>query len=304
MAAARLLRDPAVHFLVAGAVLFAAAGWRTDRVERSPQRIVVTRAETERLVAGFTRFHRRAPAPEEVEDLIRDRVREEVAAREATALGLDRDDAVIRRRLQQKLEFVFDDVTALAEPSDAELRAFLGAHPERFRTETRLGFRQVFLDPERRGDRIDRDAAALVATWNAPGRAGAIDAAAAGDPFLLEHEFDDLPRGEVAKLFGDRFADALEGLEPGRWHGPIGSGYGVHLVLVRDRVAGALPSLAESRDEVRREWAEARRREIVDRLYSGLLERYDVEVEAVSPDAPPAGDDAVASVPGVTGTPP
>ena len=84
------------------------------------------------MVIGFSRTWQRPPTREELEGLIRDRVREEVYYREAVAMGLDQDDPVIRRRLQQKLEFVTDDVAALAEPTDAELAEYLKTHADTF----------------------------------------------------------------------------------------------------------------------------------------------------------------------------
>jgi PPIC-type PPIASE domain len=288
----RLLREPLVHFLVTGAVLFAAFGLSSRRAAETPDRIVVTRGQVEQIVAGFTRFHRRPPSAAEMEGLVRDHVREEVAVREALALGLDRDDAVIRRRLREKLEFVFDDVSALGEPTDDELRGFLQAHAETFRTEPTLTFRQVFLDPSRRGSRLGEDAATLVTALERDGAPP--DLSNLGDPFLLERDFVAMPAGEVAKLFGEGFAAELVGLAAGRWHGPIASGYGAHLVLVRERTEGRLPPLDEVHDAVRREWSAARKREIGDRLYAGMLERYSVTVESFAPLEPDDGGDAVA----------
>ena len=88
--------------------------------------------------------------------MIRDRVREEVYCREAMALGLDKDDTVIRRRLRQKMEFVSDDIAAQAEPTDADLNAYLQAHPEAFRVEQRFTFSQVYLNPGQARRRTSR----------------------------------------------------------------------------------------------------------------------------------------------------
>jgi len=122
--AKRLLKEPLVHFLVLGALIFAGHGLLGRDGARAPGRIVVSQGQLESMRVGFTRTWQRAPTNEEWEGLIRDRVREEVYSREAMALGLDKDDTVIRRRLREKMEFITDDIAALAEPGDNELSAF------------------------------------------------------------------------------------------------------------------------------------------------------------------------------------
>ena len=99
-------------------------------------------------------------------------MQEEVYYREAMALGLDRDDTIIRRRLRQKMEFISDDVAAHVEPTDEELRAYLKEHPDAFRIEPRYTFTQVYLNPERHGEHLARDAAQLLARLKQAGASG------------------------------------------------------------------------------------------------------------------------------------
>ena len=213
--------------------------------------------------------------------LVRDRVREEVYCREAKALGLDQDDTIIRRRLRQKMEFISDDIAAQAEPTDAELTAYLQAHPDSFRVGPRFTFQQVYLNPAKHGENRARDAAQLLAQLNQAGNNAA--AAQLGDSLMLEHQFVDLPAGEVAKQFGEKFAARLAELAPGQWQGPVESGYGVHLVLVSERTEGRLPALAEVRDAVRRDWENAQRLEMNDKFYQELLKRYTLTIEGLEP---------------------
>jgi hypothetical protein len=196
-------------------------------------------------------------------------------------MGLDKDDTIIRRRLRQKLEFVSDDIAAQMEPTDADLNAYLQAHPELFRVEPRLTFSQVYLDPTRHGDHLVRDSAQLLAKLKQDGAKA--DISALGDSLLLEHTFQSTPTSEIAKQFGEGFAAALSRLSPGQWQGPIESGYGAHLVLVSARTEGRLPALAEVRDLVRREWSNARRLEGNARFYQELLQRYTVTIEGPEP---------------------
>jgi len=207
-------------------------------------------------------------------------VREEIATREAMALGLDKDDAVIRRRLRQKLEFVSDDIADQTEPTDADLNAYLQAHPKSFRVEPAFTFSQVYLDPAKHGDNLGRDTAQLLARLNQAG--GNADTSTLGDSLLLDDTFQSVPASEVAKQFGEEFAAKLSGLSPGQWQGPVESGYGIHLVLISERTEGRLPELADVRDAVRREWANARRVEENERFYQELSKRYTVTIEGLT----------------------
>jgi hypothetical protein len=199
------------------------------------------------------------------------------------ALGLDKDDTIIRRRLRQKIEFVTDDIAALAEPTDEELSAYLKAHADTFGVQRQFTFSQVYLNPERHGENLARDSAQLLAQLQQAG--DRTDVSELGDSFLLEHKFQSLPASEIVKQFGEKFAAKLGELSPGRWHGPVESGYGVHLVWITERTEGRMPALAEVRDAVRREWANSRRLESNEKFYQELLKRYVVSIEQPEPTA-------------------
>jgi hypothetical protein len=280
----RLLKEPLVHFLVLGAGLFVAYHLTPkSRSPGEPGKIVVTQGEIEHLASGFTRSWQRPPTSEELAGLLRDRVREEVYCREAIAMGLDKDDTIIRRRLRQKLEFVSEDIAAMAPPTDAQLEAYLRAHADTFRVPQRFTFSQVYLNPQLHGDgeHLRRDAGQLLAQLNQAG--GKADLSATGDAFLLDREFEGMALGEVAKQFGEEFAAQLSKIAVGKWQGPIESGYGMHLVQVRKCTQESLPVLAEVRYAVRREWENARRLEENERFYQELLKRYTVTIEGMEP---------------------
>lgn len=273
----RLLREPLVHFLVLGAALFVVFGLTGKSTSGAPGKIVVTKTQIESLTAGFARTWQRPPTAAELDGLIQDRVREEIYCREAIALGLDKDDPVIRRRLRQKMEFVSEDAATAPEPTESDLQAYLAAHADVFRVEPRITFRHVYLDPSRHPKTLESDARRLLGELNAAGQAA--DSSRVGDPFLLDHTFDAVPAGVIAKQFGETFAAKLGELPLDRWQGPIESGYGAHLVYVGARVPGRTPALDEVRDAVRREWANAQRLEASEAFYRGLLMRYAVTIE-------------------------
>ena len=274
----QLIREPLVHFVVLGAAIFGAYHLLNRGTASDPQDIVVTRGVVENLAATFERTWHRPPTDDELQGLIREYVREEAAYREAVALGLDRDDAVVRRRLRQKLEFVAEDI-AQTEPTDQDLRAYFAAHPDDFATEREFTFEHVFLSPDRHGDNLGADAEALRARLSRPGYSAPADLADLGDPFLLPHQFDVVPADELRNMFGDEFVVRLSQLPIGEWQGPVESGYGAHVVLVRERTDGRVPAFEEVRGTVRQEWENARRVEAQDLFYQGLVARYRVIVE-------------------------
>ena len=271
-----LLREPLVHFLLLGGLLFLFFEWRGSGGPTS-SRIAITPGLVEHLASGFGRTWQRPPTDAELKGLIDDYVKEEIATREAVGMGLDRDDTIIRRRLRQKLEFLAEDAASAAPATDAELRAWLDKHPESFRAEPRLAFRQVYVSPERRGASAGSDAETLLARLRAKGRDATTDGL--GDPSMLPAELPLGPRRDVSRTFGEAFAEELMKLEPGQWTGPVESPYGLHLVLVQERVAGTAPELADIRPLVEREVLAERRKRDLDALYERFLQKYTVTIE-------------------------
>jgi hypothetical protein len=272
----KLLREPLLHFLVLGSVIFAFFSFVSRHKTDKPGEIVVTQGTVENIATGFTRTWQRPPTKEELQGLVRDYIREEAAYREALSMGLDRDDTIVRRRLRQKLEFISDDLASHAEPSNAELDAFLKTHPGLFKTEPVFTFRQIYLNPQLHGANLQGDESSVLAELRSGGSGANISL---GDPFLLAQYFEKVPLAEVKQTFGEQFASGLSVLPVGQWQGPVNSGYGAHLVFVSERREGRTPSLAEVRDQVRREWLNAKRTEAIEKFYEALLRHYTVKVE-------------------------
>ena len=178
------LREPLVHFLLLGATLFLLDAWlRPAAVPAGNTEIVVSEARIRSIAQNFSRTWQRPPTREELDGLIASHVREEVFYREAQALGLDRDDAIIRRRLQQKMEFVSEEAATLAPPTDDDLTAYLKANADAFRTEPRATFSQVYLDPRKRSATLDADAKRLLEALNTTG--ASLELAKRGDTLTL-----------------------------------------------------------------------------------------------------------------------
>ncbi len=281
----KLLREPLVHFLAIGAALFLFFQWRGGGSGPTSNRIVLTAGQIEHLAAGFAKVWQRPPTDAELKGLIDDWVREEIAVREAMKAGLDRDDTIIRRRLRQKLEFLAEDFDAAAPPTERELQVWLETHADAFRIEPQMAFRQVYVNANRRGASAEADTHAILARLEKAGPGARIDNL--GDPIMLPQENEMAPRSDVARTFGEDFARRLETIASGRWTGPIESGYGLHLVLVKGRVEASVPELAAVRPAVEREFMAERRKQQLAAMYERLLEKYRVVIER--PDAGKVG---------------
>lgn len=273
-----LLRQPLVQFLILG-VLFFVLWVAFGRREPEPQnRIVISAQEIERLAMFWERQWRRQPTEQELAGLVESRVKEEVLYREALALGLDQDDTVIRRRLAQKIEFLTEDLALAMEPSEQELAAFLEESGDRYETAPRLTFSHVYFSVDKRGSLAVEAAQDLLASLVAG--ESVLPLEESGDRFMLRSRYADYTSEEIGRLFGSGFAGSVVELPVGEWQGPIESGYGLHLVLVEERLESRQPALEEIRDRVRDDLVSERRREADEALYQRLLEGYEVVVEA------------------------
>jgi hypothetical protein len=216
-----LLREPLVHFLGLGALLFLLYGWVRGGVLDAPDEIVVSRWQLDSLQMQFERVRQRPPTPEEMQGLVDSWVREEVFYREGLAAGLDRDDPVVRRRVGQKIEFMMDVAPQVA-PTSAELQSWLDAHGDRYAIEPRYSLRQVYFDPARHRERMDESIASALRALKAGN-------AVAGDSTLLPAALDAATESDIERQFGAEFAESLKRLPVGEWQGPLKSAFGLHL---------------------------------------------------------------------------
>jgi hypothetical protein len=271
--ARRLVREPLVHFLLLGGMLFGAWYLFNDQPQVSDSnRIVIDEAQMASLAATFQRTWLRPPTHEELLGLVQDRIKEEILYREALALGLDRDDQVIRRRLRQKMEFVSTDLTEPEPPTEAELQAYLDANMDRFRTSERHGFTQVYL-------REDEQERATVLMRRLAGHPPSeLEPETSGDASLLPGAMQQADQAEIGRVFGKGFAEALTSAPLEQWSGPYTSPYGLHLVYVSEHLPARKPILGEVRKAVEREWLAERARDANERFYRALRDRYTVEV--------------------------
>ncbi len=270
----KILAEPLVHFFLIGALLFGLFAVMKDSGGSSREKIVISENDREALQANFARTWQRNPTKEELDGLVEDKIRNEIAYREALAMGLDKDDPYIRQRLRMKMELLFEDINSLNPPTDKELESFLEQNQDEFREEARISFSHIYLDAAKHKKTLEHDVEALLALLDQS--TAPMDLEAYGDPTMLPKTYGPTPVSVIDRQFGAGFSSHLDPTRIGVWQGPIPSGYGYHLVMINDYRADRTPELADIKAMVEREYLARQRKEFKEVTYAKLREKYEI----------------------------
>lgn len=266
----KLFREPLLHFTAAAALIFLAYSL-LGRGEETRDTIYVSQGDMERMAALYAAESGALPPPEDMQAMVLDHVETIALAREARRLDLDERDTVVERRLAQKMQFMVDDLTEFPDPDEDTLRQWYQAHADRFTQPKRVTFDHVFF---RDADEAGIEAALAMlsgdpASWRQ-----------AGDPFLLQKQYGELPIREVVRLFGAEFAAGLDALSPSPdWQGPVKSAFGRHLVRLVSVSEAETPAFEQVRDHVEAEWKADERRRLNAEAVADIIAKYDVVIE-------------------------
>ena len=296
----RLLREPLIHFLLIGAVLFGLYGiTQSGRpATASSKEIRLSVDEISQLTLLYQSQWRRPPTPQELQRMVENKVEQEILYREALAMGLDKDDEIVKRRMAQKMQFLAEDVAAAHEPTTTELRSWFEKNSAKFAQPPRLSFRHLYFSPDRRGSRARDDAQEALAKL-AGQPVDAKIAPALADPFMFQEYYRDRAPEFLGKEMGPQFALAVAKLTPGSWQGPIESGFGWHLVFVDTVIAGRIPAFEEVEPDVRTGWLGEQKALAWQSAYEKMRANYTVLLPA-----PPGSSAASSSLPMAKGTAP
>jgi hypothetical protein len=276
----KLLHEPLLHFLLIGAGLFLLFNQLADTETESAQRIVITQADLDQLAATWLRAKGRPPSTQERERQLRQFVREQVLYREAMAMGLDKDDVIVRRRLARKMAYLFDDLSVIPEPTNTELADYLTGHPEQFVQPARITFQQIYLDPRTHEQDMTEVAEQLLQQLLQD--ENRIDPVNLGDRSLLPFRFTGESKNDISNLFGTNFAGRIFSLPVANWQGPVLSEYGGHLVYIEERTEAHVPVLAEVKPQVAREWLRVKQAAANEVFYRSLYQRYEIVLDGVA----------------------
>ena len=266
-------RDPLAHFLVLGGLLFAGA---SALYAMSQPVVRITQGDVEQIAASWQAMTMSPPSEEEMKGLLRERIDEEILAREAHRLGLDEDDVVIRRRLAQKMSFISDDVAVVMPATEEDLLAFFESRKDRFRVPERYTWRHVVFSAERPGD-SERSAAEAALRSTPAGEDPA------GDPSLVPGTFSEASREAIVGEFGESFYQALASARESQWTGPVMSPFGAHLIRLESRIPASEPSYDAVREQVREAWLSEERDKRNSEMREEIRRRYRIEFDAGVP---------------------
>ena len=283
----QFLREPLLHFLLIGLALFGLYAYlNRGRIGIEPSKQIVLSLDELRMMDTYfeSQWHRQ-PTPQEFQAMVEDKIREEVLYREGLAMGLDKDDTIVKRRLAQKVQFLAEDVAAAHEPSTTELQAWFDKNKEKFALPSRYSFRHLYFSPDKRGKNAQQDAAkALAKISGQPENTPMM--ASTGDSFMFQDYYGDRTPIAIAKDFGPQFALALEKLKPASWQGPVESGYGWHLVFVDTVIPGRIPAFEEIEPDVKTAWLGEQKATAWQKAYAEMRAKYTVMLPA-----PPASSE-------------
>jgi hypothetical protein len=263
----RWLREPVVHFVALGTVVFAI--YAILQEPQPPHRLTVDDAPIEQLRADWAARNRAPPNEADEHRLKKDWLEEEVLYERARELALGENDTVVRRRLVQRMRFLIEDTTPIREPDDLQLRAWIDAHRERYVEPARVSFEHVFFSRSQRGAHLERDAVNTTTALRVDP-----DQEVAGDPFPRSNRLENASPATIARAFGAAFAEEISRLGVGVWHGPIASSYGLHVVRVTAREESMLPTLETARDRARADWVYEERQRLNREAVDAIIQRY------------------------------
>ena len=280
----RFLKEPLLHFILAGLALFGAYAWLADdrdSAENDFRTVHIHQADVDWIKGLWSRQWHREPTQDELRGLVADHLKEELFAREARAMKLDENDIVLRHRLAQKLSFLIEDAIDVAQPSENDLQRLYAAHPDRFQSGPSISFRQIYFNPASRKDSAS-DAAQVLADLRT--RAHVEDTTEMGDRLMVDSSLKEANEQTVSAVFGSEFARSVFTLEPGNWSGPVRSGFGLHLVNVTDLKKAQPLAFAAVQPQLVREWQREQGQLANEKFMNELRKKYRIVVdESVKP---------------------
>jgi peptidyl-prolyl cis-trans isomerase C len=282
----RLLAEPLFHFVLLGIILFTGYSYLDtgDKTERAAYQIQLTENDLLQMTLYFQSKWQRPPTIQELGRLLEGKVQEEVLYQEALAMGLDKDDTIVKRRMAQKMKFIAEDVTDARVPDPEELKNWYQKNNSIFAMPGRISFRQIYFSPDRRQEQAQQEAMAAFEKLKGQPIDSEI-AASMGDPMLQDY-FGDRSVGTLAKEFGPSFAQSIMKAKPGVWQGPLESGLGWHLVYVDNFQPGRVPDFSEVSSEVKKAWLAEQKEIAWQEAYKEMRAKYTVLLPGAPEEAP------------------
>ena len=270
------LKEPLFHFLLIGAGVFLLYGLTANEPVDEESRIEVSTVRADRMVTLWEKRWNRPPTQEEFDGLTAQYINEEVLYREALAMGLDRDDPVVRRRMAQKVKFISNDIITIGTPSDEVLQSYLDTHASRYQLAGKITFRHIYFNPAKHDASMEEEAEQLLAKLSEFNIG--IDVDSVGDGFLHGTTFTNLKEFELNRLLGKAFTQKLFEQPVAKWIGPLTSSYGLHLIYVESKTATQTASLEMAKQSVLEDWISDERKKANEAFVINLRKQYEVSI--------------------------
>lgn len=281
---ARIIKEPLVHFLFLGACIYGAyALFGAPEEDEGDNLIHIDVKRIDAFISGWQSRWNRPPTAQEINGMIQQNINEEVLYRQAVAMGLNENDPITRRRMAQKLEFLTSDLAQAQQPKDGELEKYFQDNMDAYRGDDLITFVHVFFNPDERDDKTLDDAAKVLKELQVAGEPD-LEKLEIGDRFMLQNHFKSVDEVEVRRQLGSGFAESLMKLEEGKWHGPVLSGYGVHLVYVYQLEKAPAPAHEKVKDKVLEDWNEEKREQFNADFLDNLKKQYEIVIDDLPTD--------------------
>lgn len=277
----RLFTEPLIQFLIIGACIYGAyALFGAPEEDFRDTRVHVDSARINGFISEWESRWNRPPTREEIDGLIQSYIKEDVLYRQAVAMGLNEDDPVTRRRMAQKLEFLTSDLAMMVQPAEGELEQYFSDNSEAYRAPDRMTFSQLFFNPDSRGNKTLEDAEEMLVRLQAAG-VPTEESMQVGDGLMLQRDFVSVTLTEAARQMGSGFAESVAQLEPGSWHGPVLSGYGVHLVYLYSYEKAPPAVFEDVQAAVLENWQQEQREQFNADFLENLKTRYEIVIDEI-----------------------
>jgi parvulin-like peptidyl-prolyl isomerase len=242
----------------------------------SKDTIVIDDEMANRVGVLFEKQWGRQPSESEWASLLDSEIRQEVYYRQALKMNLDHNDELIRRRMNQKLDFITSDLAQMKNPSDNELQAYYAEHKAKYLQQASYSFSHIYFNADKR-DRAKADAAALLPSLPATD-ANLPALTKLGDPFAFTYHTDDAPAKEIDKQMGDGFAAALANLPVGKWSGPVLSGFGAHLIFINAVTPAREPAFAAIKNQLLNDYRYDYQQQFNQKVYDDFKKEYTIKL--------------------------
>ncbi|MCK5814549.1 MAG: peptidyl-prolyl cis-trans isomerase [Flavobacteriaceae bacterium] len=270
----KILKEPFFHFIALGIALFILHGLVNEKTN-TENTIIINDFDVSSLISKWEMQWKRSPTEKELQNLINLNIKQEIFYQEALKMNLDHNDEIIKRRLSQKMQFLSNDIAAMTEPTEEQLKEYYKENYDKYLTPASYSLYQITFSSDNRKDHF-MDASAVLkqfpnATFN--------EMKQFGDQLPFNYYFENINANELGLQLGSKFPEGLKKIAIKQWAGPVQSGFGSHLVFITDIKAPTQPDFDLIKKDVLRDYEYDNQKEINELIYQEFKKKYDIVID-------------------------